>query len=693
MTVRLSVIGLVFAVLLGMLSTRLWFVQVAQGAEYEVQAEGQRVKPAPTVAARGEIVDRNGRLMAGIERVPTLVIDPTQIGDEEAVDRLIQEISALVELPAWEVKDFFESRPENQLFRLDRLDGAVLSPDAALFVLSRKGRFPGVEVEWTPIRTYPLADVAAHVLGYAAAPSAEDLEDRPELDRNGIVGKAGVERSYDELLQGTRGNKLFTITPSGQITGLVEEQSAIPGHRVVLNIDTELSVVVQQALADGIELSRRTAVSEVYDDGELVEVIQSTASSGAVVVLDATSGAVLSMVSLPSFEPQSFVEGISTEQFEELIENKAFNNLAIQGQFSPGSSFKAITYFTAMNQGIFAYSPELEGPLASDVAPLDIPADGRIVFPFRQDGDEASQLLFPDTRCGGWEVDLHLAFEESCNGYFWATAYSLWATYKGTDNEAVLQDHARQVGLGSPTGVDLPFEATGLVPDRELYLEWAEESPNRLAPFRFQPGSIWVGGDLLNLAIGQGDVLATPLQMAVAFSSLSTGRVYEPHVVRRVEDADGRAVQVIRPRLIRTLDVPESFLTSFRNDLASVTAGGTAETAFEVMDKVAQVGGKTGTADHAAGKLPHSWFVGVAPVQAPRYVVAVVVEEGGGGGSIAAHTARAILQHLLDEEVDPIIEDGQLGSPMPWDVPAEDEEAADLPEDEDAVLPEEEESP
>ncbi len=688
MTVRLSVIGLVFAILLGMLSTRLWFVQVAQGAEYEVQAEGQRVKPVPTVAARGEVVDRDGRLMAGIERVPTLVIDPTQVGDEDARDRLIQQVSALVDLPAWEVKEYFDGRPANQLFRLDKLDGAVLSPEDALFVLSHKSRFPGVEVEWTPIRTYPLGDVAAHVLGYAASPSAEDLEDRPGLDRNGTVGKAGVERSYDELLQGTRGAKLFTITPSGQITALVEEAAAIPGHRVVLNIDTELSVVVQQALADGIELSRRTAVSEVYDDGELVGVIPSTASSGAVVVLDATSGAVLSMVSLPSFEPQSFVEGISREEFRELIDNKAFNNLAIQGQFSPGSSFKAITYFTAMDQGIFAYSPAIEGPLASDASTLSIPSDGRIVFPFRQEGDEASQLLFPDTHCNGWDVDLHYAFEESCNGYFWATAYALWEEYKGTENEGILQEHARLVGLGSPTGVDLPFEASGLMPDRELYLEWAEESPQRLAPFRFQPGSIWVGGDLLNLAIGQGDVLATPLQMAVAFSSLSTGRVYEPHVVRRVEDAEGRAVQVIRPRLIRTLDVPDSFLTTFRTDLARVTTNGTAREAFDVMDKQAQVGGKTGTADHAGGKLPHSWFVGVAPVAAPRYVVSVVVEEGGGGGSVAAHTARAILQYLLDEEVDPIIDGGVLGSPMPWELPEDDGEDTDVPDGQEAVRPE-----
>jgi penicillin-binding protein 2 len=287
-------------------------------------------------------------------------------------------------------------------------------------------------------------------------------------------------------------------------------------------------------------------------------------------------------------------------------------------------------------------------------------------------------LLFTDTHCNGWDVDLHLAFEESCNGYFWATAFSLWDSFKGTDKEATLQDHSRLVGFGSRTGVDLPFEATGLMPDRALYQEWADEAPHRLHPVRLEnPGNLWVGGDLINLSIGQGDVLATPLQMAVAFSSLVTGRVYEPHVVRRIEDVEGRAVQVIQPRLLRTLDVPESFLTAFRADLAAVTAGGTASEAFRGMDKLGQTGGKTGTADHKKGKLPHAWFVGVAPIQAPRYIVVIVIEEGGGGGAIAAPAGRAVLQHLLGEEVDPIIEGGLLGSPMPWAV--EEEADVDVP--------------
>ncbi len=668
MTVRLGAIGLIFAALLGILSTKLWFVQVAQGSSFEQRAEGQRVKPVPTVAPRGEIVDRDGRLLAGIVREPTLIIDPTQFGDDATRDRLIQEISALVELPAWEVKEFFDTRPENQLFRLDRMDRAIFTPDDALFVLAHRSRFPGIEVEWTPVRVYPLGDIAAHVLGYAAAPSEEDLADRPDLDRNGIVGKAGVERWYDELLQGVRGNKLFTITPGGQVTGLVEEDAAIPGHRVVLNADAELTVIVKQAIADAISLSRQTASSVLYEDGKEVGVVRSQASTGAGVVLDATSGAVLAMVSYPAFEPQEFVEGISTARFEELTELKAFNNLAIQGQFSPGSIFKALTYFTAMSEGVFAYNESTSEPLTSAASILHIPNDGRVAFPFRSEGDEVSQLLFTDTHCNGWNVDLHLAFEESCNGYFWATAFSLWDSYKGTDKEATLQDHSRLVGLGARTGVDLPFEAHGLMPDRNLYQEWADEAPHRLSKIRLEnPGNLWVGGDLINLAIGQGDVLATPLQMAVAFSSLATGRVYEPHVVRRIEDVDGRAVQVIQPRLLRTLDLPDSFLTSFRADMAAVTAGGTASEAFRGMDKVGQTGGKTGTADHKKGKLPHAWFVGVAPIQAPRYIVVIVIEEGGTGGAIAAPAGRAVLQYLLDEPVDPIIDGGILGSPMPWD--------------------------
>lgn len=658
MTIRLGALGLIFSVMLGILVTKLWFVQVAQGAEYEAAAQGQQVKPVPTVAPRGTIVDRDGMVVAGIERRPTLVIDPTRIGDEAAVEALIQEIAGLADgVASVDVRAMFDGAAADQVFPLKGLE---IDEEDAMFVLGNHARFPGTTVEWTPVRTYPLGSVASHVIGYAAAPSAEDLDERPELDRNGIVGKAGVERSYDELLQGEQGRQFYDILPSGQIIRLAWEEPAIPGNTVTLTLDMETQGIAEQALEDGITLSRETQVQEVTDE-------PSQASTGSVVVLDVRTGQVLAMVSVPAYSPQSFVSGIDAKTFQDLLDQKAFNNLAIQGLFAPGSTFKAITYLTAYTEGVYAIDAIPQTPEGT----IHINAEGRLDV---ESLEENSQKVFYD-HCRDVTVDLHVGFQESCNIYFWQTALNFWEQAKaGTLDEAVLQDTARTLGLGSVTGIDLPFEARGRIPDRALFEELKEAElardegdPVILHESRLLPGGLWVGGDLMNVAIGQGDVLATPLQMATAYAALVTGTVREPRVVQSVHDHTG--VLVSEPAgAVTELELPAGFLADFLADMRRVTNAGTAEGAFSVMEEPWRTGGKTGTADvDPRTKLPHSWFVGVAPIDDPRYVVAVVVEEGGAGNAVAAPVARAILQHLLGEEVAPIVEDGELGSPLPWE--------------------------
>jgi penicillin-binding protein 2 len=658
MTARLAVLGVIFSMMLGILLTKLWFVQVAQGAEFEAAAQGQQIKPVPTVAPRGMIVDRGGLVVAGIQRRPTLVIDPTRIGDEAAVEALIQEIAGLAEgVASVDVRAIFDEAPPNQVFPLK---GIEIDEVDAMFVLGNRSRFPGTTVEWTPVRTYPLGSVGAHVVGYAAAPSAEDLEERPELDRNGTVGKAGVERSYDDALQGEQGQQFYDILPSGQIIRLAWEEPAIPGNTVTLSLDMETQGLAEQALRDGIRLSRETQFQEVTEE-------PSQATTGSAVVLDARTGHVVAMVSVPAYEPASFVEGIDPQEFQDLLDKKAFNNLAIQGLFAPGSTFKAITYLTAYQQGVFAIDATTQTPEGT----IKINDEGRLDV---ESLEENSQKVFYD-HCRDVTVDLHVGFQDSCNIYFWQTALNLWERSKsGGLDESVLQDTARALGLGSVSGIDLPFESRGRVPDRELFealkeaeLARGEGDPVILHESRLLPGGLWVGGDLMNVAIGQGDVLATPLQMAVAFGGLATGTVWEPRVVQSVLDHTGAVVD--EPAAIPTeVDLPAGFLADFRRDLQRVTNAGTAEDAFSVMDQPWLTGGKTGTADvDPRTKLPHSWFVGVVPVDAPEYVVAVVVEEGGAGSAVAAPVARAIMQHLLGEEVAPVIEDGELGSPLPWE--------------------------
>ncbi len=663
MKLRIGTIGLVFMVLFGVLVARLWIVQVATGDVYAEAAASQQIKPVPSVAARGEIIDINGNTIATIVREPTIFVDPSFIGAEN-VEALIQEIAGLLDdVAGWEIRERFDAARPNTVFPLKNLP---ISVEDAYFILAHRDRFPGVDIEWTPVRSYPLGSIASHLLGYAASPSEADLERIESLPANGTVGKAGVERFYDEYLQGVRGSTRFRITPDGQVISLDSVVPSQPGATVQLHLDIDLQWLVQNALADGVRNSQLTELDDETDE-------PSTATSGAVVVMDVNTGAIVAMASFPDYDPQGFVDGFAEEDYSALVETQAFNNLAIQGQFPPGSTFKGITYYAAWQEEVFAFS-------GSDQTPegvININSESRLDLPSLED---ASQKQFFG-HCPNVTADIHEAFVRSCNVYFWEVAFNFWQEFHGSDKESVLQERAREVGLGGTTGIDLPFEKAGVIPDRELFTEWAASGDARLSSARLEPGALWNGGDLLNLSIGQGSAIATPLQMATAYAALSTGKVYEPQVVFRVLDHSGVVLNQFNPTLVRELDLPEGFLESFRADLAGVTQTGigTAANAFRGMDRVNATGGKTGTADFATDKFPHAWFVGVVPVQAPQYVVAVVVEEGGVGGRIAAPIARAIMQYLLGEPVDPIIEDGLIGTPAPWEI-------VDIPESEDDAV-------
>lgn len=404
------------------------------------------------------------------------------------------------------------------------------------------------------------------------------------------------------------------------------------GDTIVLNLDSAVQRQVELSLADGLSWARASEAG-------------ANATSGAVVVLDPKTGRVVAMASNPVFDPRSFVGGISQEEFDELLQASALNNLAIQGQYPPGSSFKAITYAAAVEQGIFPAEASQQSPEGT------ILCEGVLRIRGLSDG---SQQVFTDP--GHGVVDLHKAFAVSCNIYFWEVALAIWAQNKNTGREGILQEMARRLGLGSPTGIDLPFEAAGQVPDRVLFTEWAETAPYRLSPDRIDPGPIWTGGDLMNVAIGQGETLATPLQMAVAYAAMSNGgTVWRPSVVDRIVDYSDGTTTRVEPEIALRIAWSPGFQQTFLQDLGRTTNSkyGTARRAFSSMTSSGIVGGKTGTST-TNGKGDTAWFVGVAPIASPDYVVAVVVDQGGSGGTVAAAIARQIFQYLYGEQVHPI---------------------------------------
>lgn len=638
---RIATVGATIIAMFTLLLLRMWVLQVTDlTASLEV-AESQQLRTVTIEAPRGDIFDRSGKeIMAGTVPTPRVVVDRRLVTTEQEPG-LKQNLSAVLGIPVAEIDAEFEHQGSGTRFLL----GGEVSESTGVFVLENLERFPGVSIEWIPTRVYPLGESAAHIVGYIGAPGEEDL-DRIDLSLGDRVGKFGVERSYDRLLRGTPGRITYRVNAKGAILGVVDEVPPQPGGSVVTTVDLALQRFVEGTLESAIALARQ--------DGE--PVLRASA-----VVLDVTDGSVLAMASVPSFDPTAFSDGQLTEkEWDTLSEKAAFNNFAIQGLYPPGSSFKSIVYALALEEGI---SPTLE----EDHADLDRSQDPSLFF---CDG----QLLFPATpplndwkEGGHGEITLGESLHQSCNLYYWSIALAIWEQ-RGLDwDEDLLQRWAEKLGFGSTTGIDLPFEQAGLVPDREWF---QYHQQNKTGVVREEGG--WSGGDLMNIATGQGALTVTPLQMAVAYGALvNGGTLWRPRVVESVRDATNEVIFTNPKSVTRKIDLADETVAGLRADLNGVVNSqfGTARSAFAGFcddepdaecAALQEVGGKTGTAeifqaveDDEQSK-DTAWFVGAAPLSDPRWVVAVVVDQGGSGGRVAAPAARRIFQYLMGEDPDPL---------------------------------------
>ncbi|HDH03757.1 MAG TPA: hypothetical protein ENH15_05880, partial [Actinobacteria bacterium] len=477
--------------------------------------------------------------------------------------------------------------------------------------------------------------------GHIGFPSSADLERNPDLDPNVVVGKLGVEREYDAFLQGTPGLVRYTINAQGDILDQVDASDPLQGDTLWLTIDSVTQQVVEKILVDVVVLAQ-----DRKDENEPADARTLPTERATALVMRVDTGEIIAMASYPSFEPQAFVGGIGEDEYATLSEAFAFNNLAIQGLKPPASAFKAVTYITAMMENI--------SPRDTTSVEQTIECSAQLKADFVDD----SQLVYQNwTRASDGLQNIHDAFRRSCNIYFWELALSIWRDYKGTDNEDILQDWAAVLGFGRRTQVDLPFETAGILPDRELFDEWQVTQPWRVR----EEG--WLGGDLMNLAVGQGSILVTPIQMATAYAAMvNGGTVYQPQVVDKIVDANGEIVRDFGPRPLRTPEIDPAVVTSLLADMGSVVrTSGTAAAAFTGLDGLElQMGGKTGTAQGFtdAEGLRHAataWFAGVAPISNPEFVVVVMVDEGGSGGAVAAPAAARILTHLLGGSPAPLV--------------------------------------
>ena len=641
--IRLTSLGIAFMVMFSIVGLRLWFVQVAEGPAYAQAAEELTWISRNSYAPRGDIFDRNSTLLATSRLVPAVVVDRTFVQPEERED-LIQTLSALLGMEPAALDHLYEEAGINGRFQV-----TAVSAETSLRINERLDMLPGVELVNVPERVYLSGDTLAHVIGHLGLPEQSDIDARPDLDPSVRIGKLGVEKVYDEFLEGNPGEVQYRVR-SGDIIAERPGREPEAGDSVILTLDFKLQELVERALEEAVGLS-----NDVKDDLRKAgkEVFNETQRAAAV-VLDAKTFEVLSLASYPDFDPQLFVAGLDPETFANLQTTQAFNNLAIAGQYPPASTFKAITYLVKQEENL----PLPEDVEGVDIANQKVHCDGTL-FLDDEPGTENKKNDWYAPRNLGW-LDIHGAIENSCNIFFWNIALG---THRHFENKNVIQEWAQDLGYGGTTGIDLSGEASGIVPTRALFEEWKEfqlenpDQPPRLDRSRLELASPWLGGDLLDLAIGQGAFVATPLQVAVSYASMfNGGLVMEPRVVKETVAPDGE-VTPVETSAVRQVEISEEIRQALLTDLNRVVTTGTASRAFKDFGPGLElVGGKTGTGESSQGKDDHAWFVAVAPIDDPQFVVVVLVDEGGSGSRIAAPVVRHILQFLMGNEPTPIVE-------------------------------------
>jgi len=658
---RLGIVGIVVFSLFAALFVRVSFLQILDSDRYTQVSEANRVRVIAEEAPRGRILDTSGKVLVDnrSSRVVTIERDELDALDTATRQGLLTRLAT--ELTGFGVPTKvarLERRVVDPQYNpLQPIPVAIdVSAEFEVFLAERAGEFPGVSVRRETVRNYPFGASAAHLVGYVGRISAEEYtvatevstaaaaataagEPLPEVEGGVIataavtkpyqpdsgVGRTGLERAYEAELRGVPGRRTVEIDSSGTPVRTVEVIPAIPGDDIQLTVDINLQEQTEAALAAQLEALRGTRIRA----GAVTQ-----APAGAVVLADPGDGSVRALASYPTFEPADFVNGISVERYEALTGGSATENplinRAISGQYAPGSTFKPLTAWAA---------------LASKLIEPDVTFNDQ--GSYRVGGcDGPGCLRTNDNGVALGTVDVARSLTFSSNVFYYWLGDRFWQARFDQGN--LFQGALEQLGLGQFTGIDLGGEAPGVVPGPE----WKKELWESLPPDQQQFGDpTWYPGDEASMAIGQGDLLATPLQMALAFGVFANGgTLYAPRLVERVipwdaDPADPTAGTVVEPVVVRDVAMEPAWRDAIVRGMLGVTqqSSGTAASAFSGWDQQAwPVAAKTGTAE-VAGRADSSVFGAFGPADDPNLVAFAVLEESGYGGEAAAPMVRRIL--------------------------------------------------
>jgi penicillin-binding protein 2 len=596
--------GAAVLLVIGALFLQAWNLEVLQGSAFAAAATSNRTRRVSLPAARGNILDDKGRVLVGNRAVMEVTAMPAVAQDTTLEARLSAAIGVSVQQIQKAMTNYKAQPLAPRVLRV----GVPMT--AVAYLYEHQAFFPGVSVEPAAVRVYPNKQLAAQVLGYTGEISDQQLKSGafPGAQLGTIVGKSGVEEYYDHALEGEPGFDTFEVNAAGQPTATVAHADPRVGSDVELTIDRDVQAVAEKSLRDAIATAHSAGFTK--------------AKAGAAVVLDVKTGGVVAMASAPTYDPSQFVNGISTAQWASLTATSAefpLTNRAIMSSYPPGSTFKAIVAMGALQDGIIRASTQFNC----------VGIWKNLGRPWKKNWTTVDQ---------GWH-SVVWAIEQSSDTFFYNVGEAFW---KAPGEK--LQAFARSVGLGSTLGIDLPGEAPGRVPNAAWKKAFNSGYP------QYQG---WVGGDTVNMAIGQGDLLVTPLQLCDYYATLANGgHPMKPHVLKAVLSDNGTPALLDTPTVIAQPRLSAANLATLRQALVAVTTAGTGASAFSGFP--IEVAGKTGTAQ-VKGKSDYAWFACYAPANNPRYAVVVMVEQGGEGGATAAPAARQIMCKLFNVPWRPII--------------------------------------
>jgi len=592
LALRVAVIGGIALVAFGLVFFRLWYLQVLSGDQYEAKANDNRVREIKVQAPRGEIVDRDGRVLVDNRTGLAVKVTPGKLpADPEERRQVFRRLAGVLGSSAGRI----DRSVSRQLKALPYSAATIkqdVSSNVVAYLLERQNDFPGVTVERVFLRQYPHRQIGAHLFGTVGEITKEQLEDQRYrgVALGDRVGQSGIEYQYDRFLRGKNGASRVQVDAMGSLKGELAVRRPVQGRQLRLSVDLGVQRVGQQALGG---------------------------AQGAFAVMNVRNGEMVALGSTPSFDPNLFSKVIRPRDFKRLsaeANGKPLFNRATQGGYPTGSTFKLITSVAGLQGGL--------------VTPETVQYDGGSItvggVRFQNAGGVAHG-----------PVALRKALTVSSDVYY----YLLGREANGTGDGLLLQRWTRNLGVGRRTGIDLPSEAPGFVPTprwrNQLFKKKLTDRP-------------WSIGDNINFSIGQGDLQSNPLQMAVAYATVANGgRVVRPRLGSRIEDAGGRAIQQLESPSPRRVRIKPEFRQAILEGLrgAASAPGGTSTPVFKGFP--IPVAGKTGTAEKGAGRPDQSWYVALAPYPSPKYVVAVTFEAGGFGAETAAPAARRILAELF----------------------------------------------